>query len=208
MNVFVATTSYQHHVFAAYATSIARDCLLATKTPYMIAPPVFADGGLISFNRNELFKQFLAAPIFDTMVFIDSDLGWETAGLIKLLETPGDIVGGAYRKKQDEVEYSFYTLDAELPLSYCAAEAVPGGFLKITRRAAQQIADAYPKPFAQISDGDLEYGEDISFCKRARALGLSITVRLDIEFTHYGVTGWSGRAQDDLAQFVKGTDNV
>lgn len=204
MNVFVATACYMNHVFSAYATSIARDILIATKTSYVIAPPVFADGGLISYNRDILFREFLSQKIFDVMVFIDSDLGWETDGLLKLLRTPGDIVGGAYRKKQNEVEYSFQTLEAELPRVYGPAVLVPGGFMKITRHAAEVLAARYPRPFAHIvDDKGQEFGEDVSFCKRALEAGLEINVRLDIEFTHYGVTGWSGKATNDLVRFIK-----
>lgn len=201
-NVFVATPTYQEHVHAAYAASLTRDILLATKTPWMVAPPAMLQGTLISFMRNDLFQAFVENPIWDAMLFIDSDLGWDPHGVQKILEAPGDIAGGCYRKKCDEVEYSFWPLDPAFGPCH-PVETVPGGFMRITREAGQKIYTAHKKPFRHIIENDEEFGEDVSFCKRAAALGLSIYGRFDIHFSHHGVTSWDGNAMADLNIPVK-----
>ena len=196
MNVFVATATYQQHVHAQYAVSIARDCLLATKTDHVIAPPSIEDGGLVGMNRNRLFELFVENPIFDVMVFIDSDLGWEPGAIVKLIETPGEIVGGVYPYKDSSGKFPFWPIPTSGPVG--EVEVVPGGFLKITRKAAMMLHADCKFPFRHLIEDDVEFGEDISFCKRARRLGIHVYARMDISFDHWGVTHWSGNAMTDL----------
>lgn len=196
-NVFVASCCYQQNVMASFATCIARDCMLATKTPHVLSPPVFEDGGLITFNRNKLFQQFIEAPIFDVMVFVDSDLFWEAGAIVKLVETPGDIVGGVYRYKQGgDPDYPFWPKPLSGPVG--EVEVVPGGFLKITREAAMKIYAETKYPFRHIVENDVEYGEDVSFCMLARRLNIPVFARMDIMFGHWGVSCWEGTAMTDL----------
>lgn len=150
----------------------------------------------MSFNRNALFQEFLDHPIFDIMVMVDSDLGWEAGGLVKLIETEGPIVGGVYRYKDDNVGYPFWPTPKYGPVA--EVDVVPGGFLKITREAAMQIAAKYKHPFRFLIENDIEYGEDVSFCMRAQRCGVPIKARMDIEFEHWGVTPWAGSAMTDL----------
>lgn len=181
---------------AQYAVALSRDILLATKTQWIISPPIVASGTYIYRARNCLFQQFIENPVFEKLMFIDSDLYWEPGAIQKVLETPGDIVGGCYRKKQDEVAYSFWPSANHGPVA--EVDNVPGGFMCIGREAAQKIFDLTPKPFNHIIDNNDDLGEDVSFCIRARQLGLQIFARLDIGFQHYGVTFWEGAAMEDL----------
>lgn len=196
MNVFVATPVYRQHVFAAYAQSLCRDILLATKADHVIAPPALLDGGLISFSRNDLFNMFVDNPVFDVMVFIDSDLGWDAGGIVKLIETPGEIVGGVYPYKDSSGKFPFWPVPTSGPVG--EVEAIPGGFMKITRKAALALHADTKFPFRHLVEDGVEYGEDVSFCMRARRLGIHVYARMDISFCHWGVHVWEGNAMTDL----------
>ena len=56
----------------------------------------------ISAARATMLRKALDAKA-DVIVFIDHDLSWRPGDLLKLIETTGDVVGGTYRFKQDEV---------------------------------------------------------------------------------------------------------
>ena len=57
----------------------------------------------ISWARAEMCRRALDAKA-DAIVFIDYDLSWRPADLLKLLETPGEVGAGADRDKQEKEE--------------------------------------------------------------------------------------------------------
>lgn len=204
MKLFVATPTYNHHVVQDYAHSLVRDAVLATKSDVSVLAPIGVAGTLIHASRYEAFKAFVEDRDFDTLLFIDADLGWDDNGIMKILETPGDIAGGVYRFKQDEVGYPFHLIEGEeINITdkepWMEVAGVPGGFMRITRAAAEKINAEFNQPFRHlINEKGEDIGEDYSFCRRARQIGLSVFARFDIEFRHYGVTSWSGAAINDL----------
>lgn len=91
------------------------------------------------------------------------------------------------------------------------AEYLAGGFMRIKRNVLQKyrdvfIDDQYQDPSADPSAPEriytnfficeikdrLRWGEDRFFGKRLQELGFSPMVYPNIDFTHYGVKGWSG----------------
>ena len=57
----------------------------------------------ISHARAQMVRKALDA-LADVVVFIDHDMSWEPSALLKLIETEGDCVSGAYRFKDDNEE--------------------------------------------------------------------------------------------------------
>lgn len=91
------------------------------------------------------------------------------------------------------------------------AEYLSGGFMRIRRNVLQMYKDkfsedVYNDPSADPSKPDrlytnffmcevkdrLRWGEDRFFGKRLQEMGIQVMIYPDIEFTHYGVKGWSG----------------
>lgn len=146
----------------------------------------------------------------DVIVYIDHDVSWGEYDLLKLLETPGDVIAGTYRFKKPEEEYmsSIYSDESngfrpKVRADGCiSAECVPAGFLKITRGAIERFAAAYPELICNnaeiykqkgpivdlfnhgVIDG-IWYGEDYAFSHRWRALGGEIWLVPDLSITHY-----------------------
>ena len=159
----------------------------------------------ISFARAKLMQR---CPEADAFLFIDDDLGWEPDALLRLVETPGDVVAGDYRFKMAEEEYMGVLASGPngKPIGRadgCAlAERVPGGFLKVTRAAVDRFAHAYPHlRFGDAIDlfnhGAIDgvwHGEDYAFSKRWRDIGGELWVIPDLTLSHHG---W-----DDDAVFV------
>lgn len=112
----------------------------------------------ISGARATMLRKALDAGA-DVVVFIDHDVSWQPADLLKLIETEGDVVAGLYRFKEPEVKYMGVIQDDENALPVCRADGcikatrVPAGFLKVTRNAVNKFMRAYP---------DLVYGEPTS----------------------------------------------
>lgn len=198
MKVMVATPVYRMEVMHPYVTSIVRDTLLAAQAGHIVAPPVFLNDTLVHFARNKFVEIFLQTEA-DAMLCIDSDLGWDYDAINKIINTPGDIVGGVYRLKQDDEFYPFHGQRENLRLPYAAVDSIPTGFMLIKKEAMLKVAEAHPRPFQFVMDEEgREWGEDLSFCNRARKLGLSVVARFDITFEHCGVKTWTGCAATAL----------
>jgi glycosyltransferase involved in cell wall biosynthesis len=177
----------------------------------------------VSHARATMLRKALDAKA-DTVVFIDHDLSWEPGDLLKLIQTPGEVVAGVYRFKRDEVEYMGQLLPAldgtpRVRDDGCvAAHSVPAGFLKITQVTVNRFMHAHPElaygdKFSPCIDlfnhGAFEgvwYGEDYSFSRRWRALGGEIWVVPDLSLTHHGDKPYPGNFHQFLMRQPGGSE--
>lgn len=156
----------------------------------------------VSHARATMLRKALDAKA-DVIVFIDHDLSWRPADLLKLIETEGHVVAGLYRFKKPEVEYMgalFPGIDGKPVVrgdGALSAHSVPAGFLKITSRAVHVFIEAYPEltygdKFAPHVDlfnhgahKGVWYGEDYAFSRNWRDAGGEIWVVPDLDLTHH-----------------------
>jgi len=148
----------------------------------------------------------------DVIVFIDDDVSWSPADLIKLLDAEGDVVGGNYRYKTEE-EFRFmgkpFLGDKGHPLFRDSDDAVlmlalPAGFLKVTRAGIMRFLEAYPNLRMNTeSEGDVNvdlfnhgawngtwFGEDFAFCRNWLGLGGDILCVPDLDLVHNARARW------------------
>lgn len=142
----------------------------------------------------------------DVIVFLDYDLSWEPGDLLRLIETEGEVVSGAYRFKQAEERYMGRLCedDQGRPIirddGCVKAEWIPAGFLKITATAVDRFMRAYPELtygplYAPLVDlfnhgahKGLWWGEDYSFSRRWNEKCGDIWVVPDLNLTHHSKT--------------------
>lgn len=159
----------------------------------------------ISAARAEMLHKALQTDA-DCYVFIDHDISFPPEHLVKLIQTPGEVVAGDYRFKMDDEEY-MGTLERDAfgrvigvkagDTLVLKAERIPAGFLKVTREAVERFMRAYPhlcygSPIAPAVDlfnhGAHEgvwWGEDYAFSRNFRACGGEIMVIPDLDLTHH-----------------------
>lgn len=156
----------------------------------------------ISAARATMLRRALDAKA-DIIVFLDHDLSWEPEDLLRLIQTPGDVVAGTYRFKTDEVEY-MGALESDQygrPITrddYAVrAEWAPAGFLKITAACVERFMRAYPQLvygpayapsvdlFNHGAHEGVWYGEDVAFCRRWRECGGEVWIATDLRLTHH-----------------------
>ena len=158
----------------------------------------------ISAARATCLKAALKANA-DIIVFLDDDVSWEPNALVKLIQTPGDVVAGTYRCKQpgEEENYMGRILQDDKGKPTIMREdgclevsQVPAGFLKITRNCVDVFMRGYPDlcygPIWDLSVDlfnhgaykGLWWGEDYSFCRNWRDLGGHIWLIPDINVDH------------------------
>jgi hypothetical protein len=153
--------------------------------------------------RNVLANEFLKQKQFDTMVSIDSDIGFTKQNIQDLIDSPEPMVSGLYTDKcwpptpfcRDENGEAIPL--AEIPKSgMIKARFVPGGFLKIERSVFEAIIDAKIVPTyggganhhfynGRIFKDNL-LSEDYSFCEVVREAGIQPWINCGIRLNHDG----------------------
>lgn len=139
----------------------------------------------------------------DVIVFIDHDISWRPADLVKLIQTEGDVIAGLYRFKQSgEVKYMGVLDDLDGKVQVRAdgcikATRVPAGFLKVTRNTINRFMQAYPSLmygeacapavdlFNHGAHGGQWWGEDYAFSRNWIDCGGEIWIVPDVSLTHH-----------------------
>ena len=158
----------------------------------------------ISAARATMLRKALDAKA-DVIVFIDHDLSWRPADMLKLIQTDGDVVGGTYRFKADEVSY-MGTIPSHpdgTPVvradGAIQARLLPAGFLKVTTNAVDKFMTAYPELcygekyrmsidlFNHGAHKGVWWGEDYAFCRRWEECGGEAWLVPDLQLDHHSV---------------------
>lgn len=180
-----------------YAYALALSVLALHRAGIEAEPAMLVGDPHVDDARNRLVRQFLAGDC-ETFVFLDADLRWEPPDLIRLIKTPGAIVGGLYPMKQEEEAYPI----AEWRGIY----QLPTGFLKIERHVLERLADLAPKfrgkregaalipvIFERTLDDVDRVGGDYGLCRKAHELlGIEPVLIPDFYLHHTGPYTWSG----------------
>lgn len=141
----------------------------------------------------------------EIVVFIDHDVSFKPDDLVKLVQTPGDVVAGTYRFKKPDEEYMgevYRDEDGDIRGKGGAilATRVPAGFLKVTRDAVRRFMRAYPHlcygdPLAPHVDlfnhgayDGVFWGEDYAFSRNWIGCGGQLWILPDLDLTHHSET--------------------
>lgn len=211
--VFVATPSQSGEVTVQYCNSLLLESLHAIAHDTAIVPYYCTGGSILPLARNAALSDFFASAA-DDLVFVDADEGWEPGAVVRLCSHPADVVGGSVRLKTEPEEYAVQWLpdDPARPGLWAVnglieVAALGSGFLRLSRHAVTTLVRAHPELsyadgscalgtawalFDNSLHGGRYWGEDMTFCRRARAAGLKIYLDPEIEFTHTGPKTYGG----------------
>lgn len=153
--------------------------------------------------RNVLANTFMENPAFDTLVMIDSDIGFTRDDLKNLIDSQEDVVSGLYTDKCQPPkpfcrdEHGNDVLPADIPpQGMLKAKFVPGGFLKVERHVFQAIIDQKIVPaygegkLHHFYNGRIEMdcllSEDYGFCTIVRQAGFQPWINCGVRLNHDG----------------------
>lgn len=214
--VFVATPVYDGKLAHQYLSSYMQSFTDCMRGDIVIAPEFAVAFSLVQYARNWLIYQFLQEPLFTHLMWIDSDLGWQPDAIRRLVQSGKDVIGGSYTTKSPTKPiYPFVAcgpVDEKTGIQ--EVSSLPGGFLLMSRKAVQALADASEPMVMEHNNQDhtvkhccdLEMvtndeqgkvvrrllGEDYVMQVRLRALGFKLHLLTDIEFAHVGMREWPG----------------
>ncbi len=157
----------------------------------------------IDLARNQMVGEALHDG-YESLMFIDADVSFEVADVLKLFARPEPVVSGVYAIKGvrrfasvfDGVEDVLFGVGApdSYPLVYAA-----GGFIRFTADVLRQMIDHFKFPLCDTEWGrgfwpfflpmvtdDAKYlGEDWSFSYRLRQMGVPVLADTSIRLYHW-----------------------
>lgn len=177
----------------------------------------------LTYARNDIIDAFLnshrktGGPPHDDLVWIDDDIGWKPADLLRLIEADLDVVGAAYRRKQpiDPYKIDSWTFKPKLdpdptpgPNGEIEVESLGLGFVKMRRKVFEDIIATQPlekmAKHAMLADehetGEMyrfcqftaTHGEDYDLFMRVTKAGHKIWIMPDISLVHVGMFEYGG----------------
>lgn len=224
--VAIGIPTYDGNVSMPTMTCLLRDTLALLPHKIVLSIIASSNGTYISHSRNEIVDRFLQNKEINDLIFIDSDMEWESGALLKLLSFDTDIVGGAYRRKNDKIEdYCVSFLDQDelwadaqglIPVA-----GLPTGFMRIRRKVfSRLIKDLLVAPyreqgglrlinnfFYQQHIGSDFFGEDYMFCKLARDSGYKIMLAPEMQINHIGRQSYNGHVGNWLRSKLSTKEN-
>lgn len=210
--VLIGTPAHDGRVDVWYANSLVNTVKLSGKYDTEIHPVYMSYDSLIQRARNDLVRLALEEG-FDYLVFMDSDQEWDPEWIFKLLDYEEDVVGGTVVKKSDQVLFNVKALKTGLKREangLMEVEAIGTGFLKLSRKALQEVWDISPEYMnegkkcrmvfdVQLVDGEL-VSEDNVFCRKWRNLGYKVWIDPTMTCNHIGSKKYSGNFMQFLNQ--------
>jgi hypothetical protein len=167
---------------------------------------------LVTKARSRLANFFINNTEFEKILFIDSDVGFESVDVFDLLEHDKDIVCGAYPMKGIPLKYNYNFSEPKVEEGdLIKIENIGFGFCCIKRKVFDTIADKYAQElkyypptdntthpptekeyhnsyhyFLELKK-DMHYlPEDYSFFERAKTVGYSVWLNKKIRLCHVG----------------------
>lgn len=226
-NVFFATPCYGGMLTDQYFLSMFKTSQLFIQHGINYRVTTLRNESLITRARNILTAMFLASDCTHLM-FIDSDIEFQSQDILRLLAHDKDIMVGAYPKKALPIQYAinFKFIDQEkrqVRIENGAVELLDAstGFFLIKRETIEKMVQAHPELHyrndsnidetlnkhcyalfdTMLDPVDNRYlSEDYTFCRRAQALGMEVWLDLSTKLSHVGSYTFEGDVSKIVGQ--------
>lgn len=209
----IGTPCYGGLVSAPYLLSMIRTTLELSAAGIDHKVAIVAGDSLVTRARNGIVASFMADPKKLThLLFIDADIGWEPAAVMRLLQHDQEVVVGVYPKKCTPTEWTYRpevladgTIAIHPVTGAVSLVDAPTGFMMMKRSAIERLMEAHPELKCHVStklgEDEKGYGyalfdtqirdgqylsEDYAFCSLWRDLGGKIWMDPVINLTHTG----------------------
>ena len=221
IKVLIAAPSYDGKYDSVFLESITNTIILCAQNNIEVIPLYLCFDSLVQRVRNRYFK-IAYDNDFDILFFIDSDIGWKPKDFLKLVLSDKDMIGGGYRKKQDEEELYTFKVKGDTDETFEITPDNDGlleinglgcGFLKISKKCYKKLFDNESNYYSD-NDGIIKIicdcvvnnekhfiSEDIVLGFKWQQLGGKVYVDTNIELIHSGNKHYTGNVNTWLANW-------
>lgn len=227
IKVLLASPSYDGKFDVKFMESLTKTILAAQRYNIEITPLHLCYDSLVQRVRNNYFK-IAYDNNFDVMFFIDADIGWYPEDFIKLVLSDKDMIGGGYRKKQDDEELYAFKVKGDTSDTF---EIVPDekgilevnglgcGFLKMSYNCIKKLYENETNYYKNdtgvtkiicdcvVNDQKNFISEDIILGFKWQQLGGKVYIDTNIRLSHVGSKSYEGNVKSWLDNWKKKFEN-
>lgn len=224
IKVLLAAPSYDGRFDVRFMDSLINTMPLCEQNNIKVLPYFLCYDSLIQRARNDYFRVAYQTGV-DVLFFIDSDIGWNPDDFVKLVLSDKDMIGGTYRKKNDEEElYAFKALGENsdnfniLPDENGILEVngLGCGFLKLSKNCVKMLFEneksfyisekegqQVPELTKNVCECTINFNnhfvsEDIIMGFKWQQLGGTVYLDTTIDLIHVGSKAYTGNVQNWL----------
>lgn len=222
--IFLAITSYESKITTTCADALICNVETLRQAGHVVKTYFHSGDAYIARARNFCASLFLQSNFTD-LVFIDCDVGFGKADILKLFEHDLEIVAGVYPYRTDDPVFLKDKIPFPVTLRFdpetnnckdpktglISAYRVPMGFCRINKTVFEELIDK--NEMVEDSEGlynffdcgaifpgeNTWYGEDTAFLRRWRDIGGEIWVVPNIDFIHQGVKDYKNNLHEYLS---------
>lgn len=176
--------------------------------------------------RAKLFADFYKNDKATHALFIDADMGWTPADVIRMILLDRNFLAVAGPKKMYPLNFAFNLLNddgvpvamtQEVGTNVATVSHVGGAFFLIKKEVAERMISSYPDLEYDVAPGITEFAlfdpiilngkikrrlsEDYAFCHRWRKIGGKIEMLTDVVLSHTGSHTFSGSVEESLQHY-------
>lgn len=228
--IFIGTPSYSGPC-PDYQLTLLKAIPSFEKAGYQVYWKVLEGCCYVHTARNKIVQEFLLSDA-DELLFIDDDIGTDPPDLLRLLGRDKDIVGGAAPFRHGTLGFPIHHAvtatghASNVEDGMLEVNMIPTAVLKIKREAFMKVARAgdaqlrieYDREtseeharylsffdFEVDNEKHLEFGEDVTFCRKWKRLGGEIWCEPNMTIRHHGKNFREGNFLTHLRE-LKGGD--
>ena len=209
----IATPAYSGNLAIPYALSYSNTVMLLAQNNIQAVSHITCSGSLLVAERNNILQKFWDSDCTH-LLCIDADLGWSPQAVLEMLKTKKEFIAGCYPARGNVREFLFRPVknangsivQDEKYKHLLKMDYVPAGFMLIARSVIEKMRNKHPHLYyepkdkrslessgycffnTEIYEGEF-WGEDYTFCRKAREAGVEIWVDPLIQFNHAGTVG-------------------
>lgn len=174
MRLYIGVPTYGG-IEPEFVKSLLVGALVCKEVGIEVEVDLVSNCSLIAKARNELVDRFLKSG-YDALMFIDADIAFEGADLVRMAMLPQEVVGGGYVKKDGSGTLNLVPIMPPVVESGLQEVSRIGtGFLRLRREAFYRMdapeADGIRCYFNCGVRAGQYWGEDYAFCEDYRAAG-------------------------------------
>lgn len=216
--IAIGTPTLDGKIDVWYVSSLSETLRKSTEEGVNLFPLFVSYESILPMARNKLFRMAYESQV-DSLIFIDSDMGWDTQTFFDVVNSEHDVIGVPYRCKSDNrIDYNVnFGLDDTIDKNgYLKVMSVGTGFLKLSRKAIKDLWNnsesiSFRKEPMKcvfeytLRDGNVMnfVGEDISLCEKLSELGYDIHLKTTSTCVHVGQKDFQGNFLNDYSQLLK-----
>jgi hypothetical protein len=217
ITVLLAAPSYDGRFDVRFMDSLINTIPLCEQNNIKVLPYFLCYDSLIQRARNDYFRVAYQSGV-DVLFFIDSDIGWKPEDFVKLVLSDKDMIGGTYRKKNDDEElYAFKALGENInnfnivpdENGILEVNGLGCGFLKLSKKCVVSLFENENEYYTSDESADQKQltknicactinnnnhfvSEDIIMGFKWQQLGGKVYLDTNIDLVHVGNKAYEG----------------